>query len=49
MGVMYQMRPRWAARPLFTRKFPYLSGGRKINHAEPVLGYGFAVYIFTLR
>jgi hypothetical protein len=48
MGVMYQMRPRWAARPLFLRKFPYLSGVRKVNQGDPVLGYGLAVYIFTL-
>jgi hypothetical protein len=48
MGVMYQMRPRWAARPLFLRKFPYLSGVRKVNQGEPVLGYAFGIGIFTL-
>ena len=28
---------------LFKAKVAYLSGIRKINHAEPVLGYAFAV------
>jgi hypothetical protein len=48
MGVMYQMRPRWAARPLFSRKFPYLSGECKINHAEPVVHHALTVCVLPL-
>ena len=45
MGVMYQMRPDEESPALFRAKVPYLSGVRKVNHAEPVLGYAFAACI----
>ena len=43
MGVMYQMRPRGGSPALFKATFLYLSGIRKINHAEPQLGYALPV------
>jgi hypothetical protein len=42
---MYQMRPDGESPALFKAKVPYLSGARKVNHAEPVLGYAFAACI----
>ena len=45
MGVMYQMGPDGESPALFKAKVPDLSGVRKVNHAEPVLGYAFGACI----
>jgi hypothetical protein len=47
VGVMYQMRSGGESPALFEAKVPYLSGVRKVNHAEPVLGYAFGACIST--
>ena len=45
---MYQMRPDVEIPALFKIKVPYLSGICKVNLAEPILCYAFAVCILPL-
>ena len=48
MGIMYQMRPEWAARPSLSSKVTHPSGIRNVNLAYPGVDYASPVYILTL-
>jgi hypothetical protein len=47
VGVMYQMQSRREGPGPLISKIPYLSGIRKVNHAEPVLNYAFAMMFYS--